>query len=716
MTHQKIRIGIDVGGTFTHAVAIPEDRFELLAQSKVPTTHTAAEGVALGIVHALKEIMESAAILPADIMRIALSTTQATNALLEGDVLPVGILALGLGWEGKVVRSGTEVGAIELAPGRNLEVYHHYLELPSGGQPDHAQIVAAIQSLKQRGSAAIVAASAFSVDDPSSEKLIVELAQREGLPATATHEISSLYGLEARTRTAAINAAILPKMVHTAEMTEQAVRSMGITAPLVVMRSDGGAMSIDEMKKRPILTLLSGPAAGVAAALMAAKIADGIFLEVGGTSTDISCIMNGHPSIKMAQIGNHRIYLDTLDVRTVGVAGGSLPRVRDGKIEGVGPRSAHIAGCRYGAFPGKNGIPKTALPQWMKLPTDPADYFVLEDSETKGRWTATTTCAANLLGYLPEDDYARGSSESAEHVLSALATATRAASANAVAEEMLHKGSLPLIDKVNELIREKNVEPEKVSLLGGGGGAGVWVHYLSKRMGHPGAVVEHAPVISAIGAAMALLQETVERTLIDPQPDDMISIRQQAESLLVQSGANPDTIEVRVEVDHQRGILRAVATGSQLTATEAVADESLLRARGAELLGVAEEAIRDAGHTTHFRAYQATVTKKRWGGWAKKITTPWLLFDSRGRVRCSASHGEVLSITAQELLLQTKKIAERHSVYNDGGLVLPALFLATPHRLVDLSGLATLEQIIALCEVEQGKLHALDSVVVAVKG
>lgn len=118
---------------------------------------------------------------------------------------------------------------------------------------------------------------AFGVDDIGPEELVSNVAKQKNIPSTMASDITKLYGLTRRTRTAVINASILPKMLNTATSTENAVRQAGVTVPLMIMRGDGGVMEITEMKRRPVLTMLSGPAASVMGSLMYLRASNGIY-------------------------------------------------------------------------------------------------------------------------------------------------------------------------------------------------------------------------------------------------------------------------------------------------------------------------------------------------------------------------------------------------------------------------------------------------------
>jgi N-methylhydantoinase A len=129
----KVRVGIDVGGTFTDVVVIDHRTQEVISQLKVPTTHEATEGVALGIINAIERALTELGITPDDVVFIAHSTTQATNALLEGDVAKVGVIGIGKGLEGIKARIDTQIEPIELAPQRFLSpenvLMNNYLTL-----------------------------------------------------------------------------------------------------------------------------------------------------------------------------------------------------------------------------------------------------------------------------------------------------------------------------------------------------------------------------------------------------------------------------------------------------------------------------------------------------------------------------------------------------------------------------------------------------------
>ncbi len=346
-TPTAYRIGIDVGGTHTKAVAIDNATNDVVAKASVKTTHDDPSGVAKGVVECFRLCLEKNNINPADIVFIAHSTTQATNALLEGDVAVVSVLGVGSGWfESFLAKRQTVIPDIPLGTGRSIHTRHAFLR----SKELESQLPATLQRLKDEGAKVIVASKAFGVDDMRDEQLIMEKATEAGLACTMASDITKLYGLTTRTRTAVINASILPKMLDTANSTNDSVRSAGVKVPLMIMRGDGGVMDIDEMRKRPVLTMQSGPAASVEGSLMYLRSSNGIYFEVGGTSVNIGVIKNGRPAVDYSVLGGHRTYVNSLDVRVLGVAGGSMVRAADKQIVDVGPRSAHIAGLEYAAF------------------------------------------------------------------------------------------------------------------------------------------------------------------------------------------------------------------------------------------------------------------------------------------------------------------------------------------------------------------------------
>ncbi|MDY3234226.1 MAG: hydantoinase/oxoprolinase family protein, partial [Erysipelotrichaceae bacterium] len=504
----KVRIGIDVGGTFTDAVAIDNDTFELIGYVKTPTTHRAKEGVAAGIIEVLHKIMEEYHISPDDVSFIAHGTTQATNALLEGDVAKVGIITLGSGLEGSKAKADTAIGNIELAPGKFLETENAYIDCSSGSLEE--DIKGAIDALKEKGCQSFVAAEAFSVDDPSNENLVVKLCTDQGLPATATNDISKLYGLKIRTRTAVINASIMPKMLETAAMTDQSIRKAGIKAPLMIMRCDGGVMTVDEVRSRPILTILSGPAAGVAGALMYEKLTDGIFFEVGGTSTDISCVKDGKVMIRYAEVGGFKTYLNSLDVHTVGIGGGSMIELKDGKAVDTGPRSAHIADLDYEVYAKPEEIRDPKLVSIRPMAGDP-EYAMIECADGK-KYALTLSGAANIAGYVKPEDYAYGNPEAAKKAWKPLAD-NMGVSVEAAAKAVLGFAAAKNSKVAAELMKMYEMDPRTTIFVGGGGGAASVVPHLAETMGHRHRIARNAPVISTIGVALAMVRDMVERSV-----------------------------------------------------------------------------------------------------------------------------------------------------------------------------------------------------------
>ncbi len=693
-----VRIGIDVGGTFTDAVAIDENSFELIGSIKIPTTHSANEGVAAGIVQALRKIMQEHSITASDVSFIAHGTTQATNALLEGDVATVGIIALGRGIEGVKAKSDTNIGNIELAKGKFLKTQFAFINSDSKTLDEDIQ--AAIGGVTEQGAQSLVATEAFSVDNPENENRIVELSGDKGIPATAGSDISKLYGLKVRTRTAVVNASILPKMLETANMTEESIQNAKITASLMVMRCDGGVMTVDEVRKRPILTILSGPAAGVAGALMYEQLTDGIFLEVGGTSTDISCVRDGNVMIKYAEVGGHKTYLNSLDVRTVGIGGGSMIELSGGKAVDVGPRSAHIARLDYEVYANEADIVDPILKGIHPLEGDP-EYGYVECANQK-RYALTLSGAANIAGFVPPGDYAAGSVAAARKAWKPLADAM-SLSVEDAALQALTFAAAKNGHVVRSLLEDYGLNPETITLVGGGGGASVVTPHLARTFSCSHKIAKNAPVISPIGVSLAMVREMVERLVIKPSEADILAIRNEAMMMAVQSGAAPETVEVQVTVESAANKLRAVAIGATELRTrdlkEAEKSEEELLKIAADSLQVTVDHVKAEAETPGYLAISTDIVTKRLGIF-KKTTHPVRLVDRLGVIRLQRTNAHIHQCKAKHQKQLLQHLISEYTINGDGGVEIPNIYITRGKRIIPLEGMQKPEQMRVLCDAE----------------
>lgn len=691
MTTHRIRVGIDVGGTFTDAVAVDAATLELLGQVKVPTSHHHEDGVAHGIVDALDRLLQQTGHAPQDIAFLAHGTTQATNALLEGDVATVGLIGVGTGPGAFLTRRLAALRKLELTPGKRLPLAYAHVADPG----DTGAVRAAVDAVVAEGAQVLVASEPFSVDRPEGEAAVLEAARAHGLPMTAAHEITSLYGLHKRTRTAVVNAAILPRMLATADLVDAAVTKAGVGAPLMVMRCDGGVMSLDEMRRRPLLTVLSGPAAGVAGALMQERISEGVFLETGGTSTDISVVRRGKVAVRHATVLGRTSYLNALDVRTVGVGGGSMVRIGDARITGVGPRSAHIAGLPYACYATLDDLRDAKVTTVRPMEGDPADYAVLDAAG--GRYAITMTCAANALGRVPAGDFARCDQEVARAAVAPLAARLGVDVATAAAR-ILDAGTAQVRTVVDAMIRDYRLDEDTAVLVGGGGGAAAVTPHLASVSGMQGRIARHNEVISPIGVALALVREQVERIIPGAGQEQILAVRAEAEAAVVAQGAAADGVEVEVTVDPQTSTVRAVATGATELRTQDRAhraDEAeRLRTAAASLKADPSAVLKLAGTPAH--SVYGTRTRRRF----RATLRPVRVVDTDGVVRLHVADAQVESTTVARAGDVLAALVRETTSYGDGGVRAPAVRLLLGSRIADLSGVLDPEPLLALARSE----------------
>lgn len=689
MGKRSIRVGIDVGGTHTKAVALDNDTNEIVGESIVMTTHDHEQGVAAGVIECFEKCLKNNQIDPDDVVFIAHSTTQATNALLEGDVAKVGVIGMAKGGlEGLLAKKQSDVGDIDLGTGRKIETVHTFIPLK---KVNDANVDAAIKDLKNSGAQVIVASKAFGVDSIAEEELVHKVADREGVMVSVASDISKLYGLTRRTRTAAINGSILPKMMNTASCTEMAVRKSGIEVPLMIMRGDGGVMDIAEMKKRPVLTMLSGPAASVMGALMYLRASNGIYFEVGGTSTNIGVIKNGRPAVEYSTVGNHRTYVNSLDVIVLGVAGGSMVRAVGNKLVDVGPRSAHIGGLKYAVYTPEESIEEPELEFFSPKQGDPADYVRIK-LKSGERITITNSCAANILGYVKPGDYSYGNVNSARKAIKPLADYL-GVSIEDCARQILQKAFEKIKPVIDDFAEKYKIDRDQISLVGCGGGATALLPFSAEAMNMRYSIPEHAEVISSIGVALAMIRDVVERVIPNPTTEDIAAIKKEAAQLAIKNGAVPDTVEVQIEIDSQTSKVTAIALGSN----EVQTTDLSRRCNEEDARVLAAESMRcDAKDTYTILKNDIFYIFGHKEGEKQQVR----LVDHRGFVRVQCGDANAIECVAKDWEDSTKQVWDSRLGYANEMVQTPDIYLCISGKVLDFSNTVNFEQLITIMRSE----------------
>lgn len=312
--HSRLGLGIDAGGTYTDVVLYEFATDRVIQKAKALTTKW---DYTVGISEALDQL-DPAGLKSVDL--VAVSTTLATNAVVEGRGQKVGLLIMppyGLFHEEDiahrpiaVVQGRLDIDGTELAPVNAEEIRE-----------------VARRMIQQEQIRAFAVTGYASCANPAHELEIQRILREEtDLPVTCGHEVSAQLGYAVRAQTAALNGRIIPFLVSFLRQAAECLRQRGVDAPLMVVRSDGSLMSAQTAHRRPVETLLSGPAASVAGARFLAKAPTAFVVDVGGTTTDTAMIINGavRTTTEGARVGGWQTHVQTLDMRTTGLGGDSL--------------------------------------------------------------------------------------------------------------------------------------------------------------------------------------------------------------------------------------------------------------------------------------------------------------------------------------------------------------------------------------------------------
>jgi N-methylhydantoinase A/oxoprolinase/acetone carboxylase beta subunit len=330
-------LGVDTGGTYTDAVIVDDAADQVIGTAKSLTTRV---DLALGIGRAVDAALLDAGVAAADIALVSLSTTLATNALVEGQGGRVALVFIGFD-AGDLERGGlTE--ALKGDPVIRVAGGHDH----TGKERAALDMVALEAEVAAIGGAVMgfAVAAHFATRNPAHEVAVRDLIRRvTGRPVTCSHELSAQLNGPKRALTAVLNARLIGMIERLVAASERHLASIGIEAPLMVVRGDGALISAAMVRERPIETILSGPAASIVGARWLTGAMDALVSDIGGTTTDVALLRDGLPEIdpQGARVGGFRTMVEAVAMRTTGLGGDSEVHLITEGLDGgmrLGPR------------------------------------------------------------------------------------------------------------------------------------------------------------------------------------------------------------------------------------------------------------------------------------------------------------------------------------------------------------------------------------------
>ncbi|HEY2686382.1 MAG TPA: hydantoinase/oxoprolinase family protein [Steroidobacteraceae bacterium] len=332
------RIGVDVGGTNTDAVLMRGR--EVLASHKSATT----PDVGSGIVAAIDAVLKQASVAANAVDVVMIGTTHFTNAFVEARHLcRVGVLRLG-------APATLAIRPLIDWPAPLRDVIHGHSEIVGGGfnfdgrpitplSPD--EIRRAAREFRARGIEAIAVSSVFAPVNTDQEQEVERILTEEisGSRIVLSGRIGRI-GMIERENAAVMNAALLPMAERVIDSFRRALNGLGLRAPFYISQNDGTLLTPDVVARYPVLTFASGPTNSMRGAAFLTGNGEALVLDIGGTTTDVGALVQGFPreSSVAVDIGGVRTNFRMPDLLSIGLGGGSLVSVEDGRVR-VGPRS-----------------------------------------------------------------------------------------------------------------------------------------------------------------------------------------------------------------------------------------------------------------------------------------------------------------------------------------------------------------------------------------